>query len=70
LSIVNFLHFLFDQMAAAWAVLAAMLLAAHVVSAAPVMAPAFLWAPKNYGCVTSLCVLFLPLALDLLCQSI
>jgi hypothetical protein len=69
LSIVNFLHFfwvriLFDQMATAWAVLAAMLLAAHMVSAAPVMTPAFLWAPKNYGCVTSLRFLFL--ALDLL----
>ncbi|KAK3139214.1 hypothetical protein QOZ80_5AG0379670 [Eleusine coracana subsp. coracana] len=37
-------------MAAAWAVLAVvMLLAAQAASGAPVMAPAFLWAPKNYG---------------------
>ncbi|KAK3136013.1 hypothetical protein QOZ80_5BG0426700 [Eleusine coracana subsp. coracana] len=36
-------------MAAAWAVLAVMLVAAQAASAAPVMAPAFLWAPKNYG---------------------
>ncbi|KAK3118283.1 hypothetical protein QOZ80_9BG0696660 [Eleusine coracana subsp. coracana] len=36
-------------MVAAWAVLAAMLLAGQVASAAPVMVPAFLWAPKNYG---------------------
>ncbi|KAL6653295.1 hypothetical protein ACP70R_008873 [Stipagrostis hirtigluma subsp. patula] len=36
-------------MAAAWAVLAVMLVAARVSSAAPAVAPAFLWAPKNYG---------------------
>ncbi|KAG0528511.1 hypothetical protein BDA96_05G018400 [Sorghum bicolor] len=36
-------------MAAAWAVLAVLLVAAQVASAAPVTAPAFLWAPKNYG---------------------
>ncbi|RCV36286.1 hypothetical protein SEVIR_7G317400v4 [Setaria viridis] len=36
-------------MAAAWAVLAVLLVAAQVSSAAPVLAPAFLWAPKNYG---------------------
>ncbi|CAO2143116.1 unnamed protein product [Urochloa humidicola] len=36
-------------MAAAWAVLAVLLVAAQVASAAPVIAPAFLWAPKNYG---------------------
>ncbi|TVU27192.1 hypothetical protein EJB05_29785 [Eragrostis curvula] len=36
-------------MAAAWALLAVMLLAVQAASAAPVMAPAFLWAPKNYG---------------------
>ncbi|XP_062204392.1 uncharacterized protein LOC133906483 [Phragmites australis] len=36
-------------MAAAWAALLLMLVAARVASAAPVMAPAFLWAPKNYG---------------------
>ncbi|WVZ88176.1 hypothetical protein U9M48_034724 [Paspalum notatum var. saurae] len=36
-------------MAAEWAVLAVMLVAAQVASAAPVVAPAFLWAPKNYG---------------------
>ncbi|KAL6871021.1 hypothetical protein ACP4OV_014869 [Aristida adscensionis] len=37
-------------MAAAWAaVLAMMLVAARVAAAAPVVAPAFLWAPKNYG---------------------
>ncbi|XP_062183015.1 uncharacterized protein LOC133887111 [Phragmites australis] len=36
-------------MAAAWAALAVMLVAARLASAAPVMAPAFLWAPKNYG---------------------
>ncbi|GJM88127.1 hypothetical protein PR202_ga04154 [Eleusine coracana subsp. coracana] len=37
-------------MAAAWAVLAVvMLVAAQAASGAPVMAPAFLWAPKNYG---------------------
>jgi hypothetical protein len=41
----------FEQMAAAWAVLAAVLVAAQVASAAPVTAPAFLWAPKNYGWV-------------------
>ncbi|KAL6905722.1 hypothetical protein ACP4OV_003323 [Aristida adscensionis] len=36
-------------MAAAWAAMAVILVAARVASAAPVMAPAFLWAPKNYG---------------------
>ncbi|OEL20045.1 hypothetical protein BAE44_0018937 [Dichanthelium oligosanthes] len=36
-------------MAAAGAVLAVLLLAAQVASAAPAVAPAFLWAPKNYG---------------------
>ncbi|XP_062197783.1 uncharacterized protein LOC133900605 [Phragmites australis] len=36
-------------MAAAWVLLAVMLVAAQMASAAPVMAPAFLWAPKNYG---------------------
>jgi len=36
-------------MAAAWAVLAVLLVAAQVASAAQVTAPAFLWAPKNYG---------------------
>nr|CAB3462922.1 unnamed protein product [Digitaria exilis] len=36
-------------MAAAWAVLAVLLAAAQVASAAQVVAPAFLWAPKNYG---------------------
>jgi hypothetical protein len=37
-------------MAAAWAaVVAVMLLLAQVSAAAPVMGPAFLWAPKNYG---------------------
>ncbi|KAJ1254432.1 hypothetical protein BS78_K062700 [Paspalum vaginatum] len=36
-------------MAAAWAVLAVLLAAAQVASAAQVTAPAFLWAPKNYG---------------------
>jgi len=36
-------------MAAAWAALAVLLAAAQVASAAPVTAPAFLWAPKNYG---------------------
>ncbi|CAM0151256.1 unnamed protein product [Urochloa decumbens] len=36
-------------MAAAWAVLAVLLVAAQVASAEPVLAPAFLWAPKNYG---------------------
>ncbi|PWZ29478.1 hypothetical protein Zm00014a_039155 [Zea mays] len=36
-------------MAAAWAVLALFLVAAQVAAAAPVTAPAFLWAPKNYG---------------------
>jgi hypothetical protein len=41
----------FDQMAAAWAVLAVLLVAAQATSAAPVVAPAFLWAPKNYGWV-------------------
>jgi hypothetical protein len=56
----------FDQMAAAWAVLAATLLAARVASAAPVVAPAFLWAPKNHGCVTSLRFSFSFLARDLL----
>jgi len=40
-------------MAAAWAaVLAVLLAAAQAASAALVTAPAFLWAPKNYGCVT------------------
>jgi hypothetical protein len=53
-------------MAAAWAVLAATLLAARVASAAPAMAPAFLWAPKNHGWVTSLPFSLLFLALDLL----
>ncbi|CAN6357461.1 unnamed protein product [Urochloa humidicola] len=36
-------------MAAAWAVLAVLLVTTQVASAAPVIAPAFLWAPKNYG---------------------
>ncbi|VAI15911.1 unnamed protein product [Triticum turgidum subsp. durum] len=37
-------------MAAVWMALAVMLVAAaQVAVAAPVMAPAFLWAPKNYG---------------------
>nr|CAB3490775.1 unnamed protein product [Digitaria exilis] len=36
-------------MAAAWAVLAVLLAAAQVASAAQLVAPAFLWAPKNYG---------------------
>lgn len=36
-------------MAVAWAALAALLVVAQVASAAPVTAPAFLWAPKNYG---------------------
>jgi hypothetical protein len=36
-------------MAAAWAVLAVLLVAAQATSAALVVAPAFLWAPKNYG---------------------
>ncbi|KAL5213738.1 hypothetical protein ABZP36_002890 [Zizania latifolia] len=36
-------------MAAAWAAVAAMLVLAPVSGAAPVTAPAFLWAPKNYG---------------------
>ncbi|KAL5205109.1 hypothetical protein ABZP36_009980 [Zizania latifolia] len=36
-------------MAAAWATVAAMLLLAQVSAAAPVTAPAFLWAPMNYG---------------------
>ncbi|KAL5206304.1 hypothetical protein ABZP36_034513 [Zizania latifolia] len=36
-------------MAAAWAAVAAMLVLAPVSGAAPVSAPAFLWAPKNYG---------------------
>ncbi|KAF0919354.1 hypothetical protein E2562_029302 [Oryza meyeriana var. granulata] len=35
-------------MAAAWAAVAAMLLLAQVSAAAPVTAPAFLWAPNNY----------------------
>jgi hypothetical protein len=42
----------FDQMAAAWAVLVVLLAAAQAASAAPATAPAFLWAPKNYGWVT------------------
>ncbi|KAG2604033.1 hypothetical protein PVAP13_4NG032600 [Panicum virgatum] len=36
-------------MAAAWAVLVVLLAAAQAASAAPATAPAFLWAPKNYG---------------------
>jgi len=50
----------FDQMAAAWAVLAVLLVAAQAASAAPVVAPAFLWAPKNYGWVTCSAYLFRP----------
>jgi hypothetical protein len=36
-------------MAAAWAALAVVLLSAQAALAAPVTAPAFLWAPRNYG---------------------
>ncbi|ONM32256.1 hypothetical protein ZEAMMB73_Zm00001d040982 [Zea mays] len=36
-------------MAAAWAGLALLLVAAQLASVAQVTAPAFLWAPKNYG---------------------
>jgi hypothetical protein len=37
-------------MAAIWVAVAVMLVAtAQVVAAAPATAPAFLWAPKNYG---------------------
>ncbi|CAD6268711.1 unnamed protein product [Miscanthus lutarioriparius] len=36
-------------MVAAWVVLTVMLAAAQVASATSVVAPAFLWAPKNYG---------------------
>jgi len=50
----------FDQMATAWAVLAVLLVAAQAASAAPVVAPAFLWAPKNYGWVTCSAYLFRP----------
>jgi hypothetical protein len=34
--------------------------AAQAASAAPVMAPAFLWAPKNYGWVTRYAYLSCP----------
>ena len=50
----------FDQMAAALAVLVVLLVAAQAASAAPVVAPAFLWAPKNYGWVTCSAYLFRP----------
>ena len=50
----------FDQMAAAWAVLSVLLVAAQEASAAPVVAPAFLWAPKNDGWVACLTYLFRP----------
>jgi hypothetical protein len=49
----------FDQMAAAWTVLAVLLVAAQA-SAAPVVAPAFLWAPKNYRWVACSTYLFRP----------
>jgi hypothetical protein len=54
-------------MAAAWAVLAVVLLSAQAALVAPVTAPAFLWAPKNYGWVTYLRFSSLFVALDLLC---
>ncbi|KAL5197533.1 hypothetical protein ABZP36_001045 [Zizania latifolia] len=43
-------------MAAAWVAVAAMLVLAPVSGAAPVTAPAFLWAPKNYSNVAHLCL--------------